>query len=297
MELRHFQFDFLAIRDIICSFGEKNMYNENICLFVPYHKDYQSIHTVNFVLETKPQNNHALKTESLYKMHYVSEGSGVLRTMSFSRELSRGDIFFTFAGTPYCIESGEGLRYMYISFLGTRANMIMEKLSICPQNAYFTGFAEAEDFWLKGLEFGSESSDLISESVLLYTFAKISERLRLPEKKCDDRLQSFLNVKKFIDDNCYNPDLSLGFISDRLSYNAKYLSSLFKKNAGVGISEYVTTVRIQNACSLIDNGMTCVGEIASLSGYGDALYFSKVFKKKTGLSPKDYIIERQNNYR
>ena len=269
------------------------MYDKNICLFVPYHKDYQSIHTVNFVLETKQQNNRAFKTESLYKMHYVLGGDGVFQSANYSHSLSHGDVFFTFAGTPYRIECNQNFRHIYISFIGTRANMIMEKLGICPQNAYFADFSEVESFWLDGLGFGTESSDLISESVLLYTFAKISERVCAPEKKCNERLQSFLNVKKFIDDNCCNPDLSLAFISERMSYNAKYLSSLFKKNAGVGINEYITTVRIQSACALVDRGMTCVGEIAALIGYRDALYFSKVFKKTMGQSPKRYITERQ----
>ncbi len=271
------------------------MFDQNVCLFVPYHKDYQSIHTVNFVLETESGNIGKTKTESLYKMHYVLDGNGVFLSANFSYTLSRGDVFFTFAGTPYRIESSEGIRYMYISFIGTRANMIMEKLGICPQNPYFADFADAEEFWLNGLGFGTESSDLISESVLLYTFAKISERLRSPETDCDERRQSFLKLKKFIDDNYENPDLTLAFISERMSYNQKYLSSLFRKNAGVGISEYVTTVRIQSACALIDRGMTCVGEIAALIGYRDSLYFSKVFKKIMGLSPKQYIAKRQKS--
>ena len=44
---------------------------ENICHFISFHNDTQSIHTINFVLETKPQSYDRLKSESVYKMYYV----------------------------------------------------------------------------------------------------------------------------------------------------------------------------------------------------------------------------------
>ena len=110
----------------------KRMENQNICLFVPYHKDYQSIHTVHFVLETEPQTAKAFRTEALYKVHLVRTGSGLLHTVGTVQPLSAGDVFFTFAGMPYRLESGADFSYLYISFLGARANQIMEKLGISP---------------------------------------------------------------------------------------------------------------------------------------------------------------------
>lgn len=53
---------------------------ENICCFIPYHKDYQSIHTINLVLETKPRFYNSFKAEAVYKVHYVCSGSGFLHT-------------------------------------------------------------------------------------------------------------------------------------------------------------------------------------------------------------------------
>ena len=103
--------------------------NENICHFVPYHKDYHSIHTINFVLETKPQPYSSLISQSVYKIYFVCGGKGNLHIPGKILSLSKGDIFFTFPGTPFCIETIEDFSYMYISFLGSRANMIMNKLN------------------------------------------------------------------------------------------------------------------------------------------------------------------------
>lgn len=261
----------------------------NICYFVPYHKDYQSIHTINFVLETKPQKNHSFKSESTYKVYYVCEGSGYLHTVGMVQHLSKGDVFFTFPGNPFFIESESDFSYMYISFLGARANMIMEKLKISASCFYFSDCNDIYDFWKNAFNINPELTDLISESVLLYTFSFIGNRILEFDEKQHKTGNAFLNIKKYIDDNFTDSALSLTLISSHLKYNPKYISGLFKRKMGIGIVEYINTIRIQNACTLVNQGFTCVNEIASLSGYKDALYFSKVFKKKMGESPREYI--------
>ena len=265
---------------------------DNICFFIPYHKDYQSIHTVNFVMETKPQINDSFRSEAVYKVHYVCSGKGSLHTLGKVQPLFEGDIFFTFAGHPFYIESEENLSYMYISFLGSRANMIMEKLKITPNENLFSECNEICDFWEKAFNINQELTDLISESVLLYTFSFIGNRILEFNKKAYKIEKPFLLAKKYIDDNFTDPALSLSNIGNELKYNTKYISGLFKKKMGIGINEYINTVRIQQACTLINQGLSCVSEISSLSGFKDALYFSKVFKKKMGISPKQYIIHQ-----
>lgn len=271
----------------------KRMENQNICLFVPYHKDYQSIHTVHFVLETEPQTAKIFRTEALYKVHLVRTGSGLLHTVGTVQPLSAGDVFFTFAGMPYRLESGADFSYLYISFLGARANQIMEKLGISPAHACFPDCAELSDFWLRGLSVSPALTDLISESALLYTFSYLGNRaLAQPAADCQPDAV-FLKLKKYIDDHITASDLSLTSVSAALSYHPKYLSALFKRRMGIGISEYITAARIQNACTLMNQGFLCVSDIASLSGFRDPLYFSKVFKKTIGSSPKAYISSQR----
>ena len=263
---------------------------ENICCFIPYHKDYQSIHTINLVLETKPQIYNSFEAEAVYKVHYVCGGSGFLHTLGTVHPLSAGDVFFTFPGTPFYIESKTDFSYMYISFLGARANMIMEKLKISNSNCYFPECSEIFEFWKNAFNTNQELTDLISESVLLYTFSYIGNRILTFDENMHKTEKAFLIIKKYIDDNFTNSALTLSSISKELLYNPKYISGLLKKKMNIGLVEYINTIRIQYACTLINQGFTSVKEIAALSGYRDALYFSKVFKKKMGVSPKQYIF-------
>lgn len=74
-------------------------------------------------------------------------------------------------------------------------------------------------------------------------------------------------------------------------YNPKYFSGLFKKNVGVGLSEYLRALRVRRARDLFSGGIRSVNEVSFLCGYGDPLYFSKVFKRETGKSPVAYLKE------
>lgn len=260
----------------------------NICHFIPYHKDYHSIHTINFVLETKPQKDTSLKSQSVYKMYYVCSGSGFIHTLGKIQPLSAGDVFFTFPAAPFCIESAEDFSYMYISFLGSRAYMIMEKLKVSNHNFLFTDCAEVYDFWKKGFDIDSELTDLIRESILLYTFSFLGNKTLTFQSKNKPNNAALL-IKKYVDDNFTNVDFSLNRISNELSYNKKYISTVFKKNIGIGIVAYLNTIRIQHACTLIRQGFTSVCDIAACCGYADPQYFSKVFKGKMGVSPGVYI--------
>ena len=263
--------------------------DNNICHFIPYHKDYHSIHTINFVLETKPQPYSSLKSQSVYKMHFVSGGKGNLHVAGKILPLSQGDIFFTFPATPHCIESVQDFTYMYISFLGSRANMIMDQLKISQQNLLFTGCNEIYEFWTKGLDTNAEMAALISESILLYSFYFLGSKIILPSTKNHLNGDVALKTKKYIDDNFSKQKLTLELLSNELLYSPKYISSTFKKRFNVGIAEYINTIRIQNACTLMQQGFSSISNVSSQCGYVDPQYFSKVFKQKIGVSPKEYI--------
>lgn len=265
-----------------------------ICHFIPFHKDTYSIHTINFVYETKPPKDARLKIESVYKMHFVCGGEGFIHTVGKKTPLKKGDIFFTFPSTSFAIESTKDLTFMYISFIGLRGNMIFETLNISSTNFIFHNADEVYEFWQKGLLANSNVIDLTSESVLLYTFSYLGNKLLAPKKEAK-QYHSFDHIKKYVDDHFSEHDFSLDDICKNLSYNKKYISFLFKKHMGMGIIDYLNTIRIQNACAMMEQGFTSLYDIADKCGYSDSQYFSKVFKKKMEITPSQHINNLQKN--
>lgn len=83
-------------------------------------------------------------------------------------------------------------------------------------------------------------------------------------------------------------DLSLKRLSSILNVNPSYLSTLFKKETGTTLTEYVAKKRVENAAFLLKTTTLQVQTIAQHCGIFDVNYFTKTFKKYMGKTPKEY---------
>lgn len=89
-------------------------------------------------------------------------------------------------------------------------------------------------------------------------------------------------------------DLSLKAHAEALNVNASYLSSLFKKETGVTLTDYVNRKRIEHAVYLLASTDIPISAVGQRCGIQDDNYFTKIFKKYTSITPKQY---RQQNSR
>ena len=265
------------------------MAQQNVCRYVPRELSEHSIHTVNFVLETERQIYTGLRLKALYTMYLVIEGKGKLHTQGEVRELSKGDIFFSFPAEPFSIESVDSFQYMYVSFLGARGNQLMEKLEISPRSCFFSACDDVIPVWLQGIQSPSELSDIASEAVLLHTFAYLGKRLAKFSSRDRQGVNLVSAIQKYVDEHFSETEFTLDRLGKELKYNKKYLSTVFKKHVGVGIVEYLHSVRVQHACTMLHQGFSSVSDVAFRCGYSDAQYFSKVFKSRLGVSPRVYM--------
>ena len=83
-------------------------------------------------------------------------------------------------------------------------------------------------------------------------------------------------------------NLSLSMLAKQQSVSPSYLSTLFKKETGKTVSEYIREKRIQYAASLLGSTHLQVQTVALHCGIMDVQYFSKLFKKQMGVTPKEY---------
>jgi AraC-like DNA-binding protein len=89
--------------------------------------------------------------------------------------------------------------------------------------------------------------------------------------------------------------MSLEEIAASTYLSKTYLSSLFKKETGYSISEYINIVRIERSKSLLLEENISIIDIANLCGFEDQSYFTKVFKHIVGITPKKYRENRGKN--
>ncbi|MBQ8815289.1 MAG: helix-turn-helix transcriptional regulator [Lachnospiraceae bacterium] len=89
-------------------------------------------------------------------------------------------------------------------------------------------------------------------------------------------------------DSDLTADLSLNAVAALLNINASYLSNLFKKETGSTLTEYVNRRRIEHGILLLNSTTLQVQTIAQYCGIPDVNYFTKLFKRYIGKTPKDY---------
>lgn len=262
----------------------------NVCKFLPPPRTAHQLQTINFVYEKHPQSIPPCPHATVYRVHLVTQGEGEVRLGNVTARVKKGDVFFSFPAMPYHV-AGD-LQYLYISYVGVRAAAETERCGISSRRFVFEGLAALEPIWTSALKMGGEMTDLAAESVLLYTLSAIGSRVQGVPPAQTQTSENFALVKAYIDEHFCDPALCIEQISDYFSYNKKYISTLFKKQMKVGISEYIRTLRLNRAAELLEAGKQGIAEIAYAVGFRDPLYFSKLFKLHTGCSPRNYQTKK-----
>ncbi|MEO8415790.1 MAG: AraC family transcriptional regulator [Ginsengibacter sp.] len=88
-------------------------------------------------------------------------------------------------------------------------------------------------------------------------------------------------------------------LAGHLKYSNSHYSALFRNKIGISPIEYFIKLKIQYACQLLSQSNLRISDIADKIGYEDTFYFSRLFKKVTGKSPRDYknSISMNKNYK
>jgi AraC-like DNA-binding protein len=117
---------------------------------------------------------------------------------------------------------------------------------------------------------------------VLYTFAEKVKQVK------DERFSTTITLcKDYIFRHIYE-EISHEEIANKVQLNSQYLSRLFRKEVGITVSEYIQQTKIDEAKKLLAFSKTPIPEICSMLNFNDQSYFTKVFKKIVGVTPKKY---------
>lgn len=104
-----------------------------------------------------------------------------------------------------------------------------------------------------------------------------------------------LKAKKFIEENYADQNTTLTSVAEQVCLSPNHFSTIFSQECKTTFIEYLTSVRIENAKRLMRETEMKGYDIAYECGFSDPHYFSYIFKKNTGLSPREYKLSVEAN--
>ncbi len=130
-------------------------------------------------------------------------------------------------------------------------------------------------------------NDCIDE--INYTAEKALEKFlhAVQENSATKNRIAIQGMKTYIKKN-YHKNITLEEIADSVYLSPSYASRIFKENQGITITDYISKVKLEEAKKMLQNPEYKIDYIAEKLGYNDASYFSKVFRRKEGMSPTQY---------
>lgn len=127
-----------------------------------------------------------------------------------------------------------------------------------------------------------ESLGKVAQTAFDQQLAAIEANTR-PRRRTVDAMRGFMKA------NAYNA-FTLQDVADAVDLSPYYASRIFKEDQGTSIMEYATRLKMAEACFLLTNPKSRVNEVAAQLGYADSSYFTRVFKKHLGMSPREYRL-------
>lgn len=139
------------------------------------------------------------------------------------------------------------------------------------------------DLYIQRLE--DLRTDKEIDQLCLAAFFELTEKVAQVK---DARYSKIVTIcKNYIYDQRFSK-ITHESIADHAGISPNYLSVIFKKETGVPVNEYIQRIKIEEAKNMIMFSNTPLSEIGSLLSFSDQSYFTKIFKKHTGLTPKQY---------
>ncbi len=239
----------------------------------------------------------------------VAEGTGVHYIGNQQMQVARGDMFFIPIGVshvfrPKSTSKGLPLIIYNCTFKEEQLRALLHAVPLEPDMAAALWALNEQSRWLHfhdqheegqhlfrklHLEFSSRrpgyAASLCASAIelLIMIFRSLT-----PQKQVNHLSVSWINeLLSYMRSNC-GAELHAGEIAAQLGMSGRHFQRSFKKLTGMTFLESIQNIRIDQSCQLLLSTTDKISHIAAVVGYQDIKYFNALFKKKTGVTPRQY---------
>ncbi len=236
-------------------------------------------------------------------IHFVLKGTGFYSADGQTWSLSPGQMFLIYPDEPvtYGADETDPWTYAWIGFKGIRAGSLAAQCGFSRKNRVLPApsselITEYIDHLLEHRQL-SQANDLRRQAYLLLFFAELTDfhEKQSGQNKKSHEYSTSVYVELAIEyiTSMYQNGIGISDIASNIGISRAYLNSAFQKELNMSAQSFLIDYRMHKAASLLLGTDMSVKEIARCIGYTDQLVFSKAFKKKFGVSPKNYKTHQE----
>ncbi len=234
-----------------------------------------------------------------YSIHYILKGKGTFTCEGKTYSLEKDDGFLISPGKlcTYSADIEEPWTYTWVGFCGFKARYYLKLAGLDEDNPIFTYSSDdsLRQYFHELVTRKEIKADreLFCLGNVYHILNKLAEGGNSIQEKGISWKEIYIKKAiEFMEFN-YSGNITIAEVAEHVGLNHKYLSSLFKKSVGVSPKEFLICYRMERACELLKDRWLTIGDVARSAGYSDQFVFSRTFKKRKGLSPKEYRVQQR----
>ena len=228
-----------------------------------------------------------------YLFHYILSGCGIYKARGKIFHLKEGDAFLICPEELIYYEADrkQPWSYTWIGMQGIKVKGYLERTSLLKSLVFHYDQDDRMRLCHEKMFEADQiknNKDLIMNSIMYEYLFLLARKFPggLPEE--NKKKAGYVDEALKYIESAYCDPITVQDIADRLNINRSYLSRLFRTITGISIQDYLLDYRIRQACILLKNSDLSIRTIAHSVSYMDALYFSRLFHRKKGMTPSEY---------
>ena len=234
-----------------------------------------------------------------YLIHFIRSGCGMMTDMVKEYSLHENQCFLICPDrmSLYRASHNSPWKYYWVGFRGEWGQSILDEMhldaehpiaNLSDPDALFALLDRMVDSISPSRKYLTMTGQLFELLDILRDSRGTNEGAQHATQMAHGNSSQLVQNIKVMIENSYGERLHVSEIAANMGYSRSYLTEVFHRETGIPISRYITDFRLERAQLIMRNPSYSVQQVAYLCGYSDPLFFSRIFKKRFGMSPRAF---------
>lgn len=232
-------------------------------------------------------------------LHFILSGRGFYSANGNTWNLCGGQMFIVYPHETvvYCADGTDPWRYCWVGIKGFRAELLLKRcgftrdrrIASAPALSAVTSCFDGlfEHVTLSGPDSLHRESLLLRLLAVLHAHHAGSPPNSDVQKKARIRNPHVERAIEFVN-TAYQQGVTVSGIAAHIGVSRAHLNRVFQEELGLSVQAFLGDFRLHKAAHILADTDLAIKDVSQCTGYSDPLVFSKAFKKKFGLSPREY---------